>query len=154
MCLSILGMWLGHIPRLTPFTGAVQRRASSWENTILGGDSLPLEQAESDRLEVMTGTARQSELGEFLRARRSELSPRTVGLPEQGTRRRVVGLRREEVAQLASISTDYYTRLEQGRIQASAPVLQALVRVLHLSDDQRNYLLELAGKEGLRPRGR
>src|SRR5437660_8823258 len=87
----------------------------------------------------------QDELGAFLRARRSELSPSDVDLPEGGTRRRVAGLRREEVAQLAAISTDYYTRLEQGRIQPSAPVLASLARVLRLDDDQRTYLYEVAG---------
>ena len=57
----------------------------------------------------------QNELGAFLRTRRSELGPSDVDLHEGGTQRRVAGLRREEVAQLAAISTDYYTRLEQGR---------------------------------------
>jgi transcriptional regulator with XRE-family HTH domain len=102
----------------------------------------------------MTSSAHLKELGEFLKARRAELSPRTVGLPDSAAPRRVPGLRREEVAQLASISTDYYIRLEQGRMQPSAPVLQELVRVLHLSDDQRDYLYELAGKGGARPRRR
>src|SRR5216110_535935 len=87
----------------------------------------------------------QNELGAFLRARRSELSPSDVDLPEGGRQRRVAGLRREEVAQLAAISTDYYTRLEQGRIQPSAPVLASLARVLRLDDDQRTYMYELAG---------
>jgi len=94
----------------------------------------------------MTSDVPLNELGEFLKRRRSELSPRTVGLPETGAPRRGAGLRREEVAQLASISTDYYTRLEQGRMQASAPVLDALARVLHLDDDERGYLFQLAGK--------
>lgn len=94
----------------------------------------------------MTRDAHRNELGEFLKARRAELSPRTVGLPESGGPRRVAGLRREEVAQLASISTDYYTRLEQGRIQASAPVLGTLARVLHLDDDRHDGLFGLAGK--------
>lgn len=102
----------------------------------------------------MTSDAHLDELGEFLKARRSELSPRTVGLPDSGGPRRVPGLRREEVAQLASISTDYYTRLEQGRIQASTPVLGALAQALHLDDDQRDYLFGLAGKENARPRRR
>jgi transcriptional regulator with XRE-family HTH domain len=93
-----------------------------------------------------------NELGAFLNARRSELSPEQVGLPDRGPRRRVQGLRREEVALLAAISTDYYTRLEQGRIQASAPVLAELAAVLRLDDDQRAYLYELAGKEAKRPR--
>src|SRR5438046_5928834 len=87
----------------------------------------------------------QNELGALLRARRSELGPSDVDLPEGGRQRRVAGLRREEVAQLAAISTDYYTRLEQGRIQPSAPVLASLARVLRLDDDQRAYLYELAG---------
>src|SRR5213594_1959782 len=68
----------------------------------------------------------QNELGAFLRARRSELSPSDVDLPEGGRQRRVAGLRREEVAQLAAISTDYYTRLEQGRIGPSGPVPASL----------------------------
>lgn len=103
-------------------------------------------------LGTMSDNATANELGEFLKKRRSELSLRTVGLPETGGPRQVAGLRREEVAQLASISTDYYTRLEQGRIQASAPVLEALARVLHLDDDERGYLFQLAGKT--RPRTR
>ncbi|MFF2775983.1 helix-turn-helix domain-containing protein [Streptomyces sp. NPDC058052] len=90
--------------------------------------------------------SRPDELGAFLKARRAELSPGAVGLPETVGRRRVNGLRREEVALLAAISTDYYARIEQGRIQASSPVLYALARVLRLDDDQRAYLLELAGR--------
>jgi transcriptional regulator with XRE-family HTH domain len=92
-----------------------------------------------------------TELGEFLKARRAELTPRSVGLPG-GAVRRVPGLRREEVAMLAAISTDYYARLEQGRIQASEPVLDAVARVLDLDEDQRAYVFELAGKEPARPR--
>jgi hypothetical protein len=91
------------------------------------------------------------ELGAFLKARRSELSPAEVGIPVGGEARRVPGLRREEVALLASISTDYYTRLEQGRIQASAPVLGVLAKVLRLRDDQRQYLFALAGKNAVGP---
>ncbi|MFB7853216.1 MULTISPECIES: helix-turn-helix domain-containing protein [unclassified Streptomyces] len=100
----------------------------------------------------MTATVpRPDELGAFLKARRAELSPTAAGLPETGGRRRVSGLRREEVAVLAAISTDYYTRIEQGRIQASASVLHTLARVLHLDDDQRTYMLELAGRPPARP---
>ncbi len=102
----------------------------------------------------MTRNAHLNELGEFLKTRRAELSPRAVGLPETGGMRRVKGLRREEVAQLAAISTEYYTRLEQGRIQASGPVLSALSQVFRLDDDQRDYLFELAGKDQGRPRRR
>lgn len=94
----------------------------------------------------MNDTAHRQELGEFLRARRAEVSPETVGLRQAGIRR-VPGLRREEIAQLASISPDYYTRLEQGRMPASAAVLEALASILHLNDDQRTYMFELAGRQ-------
>ncbi|QUW84101.1 helix-turn-helix domain-containing protein [Streptomyces mirabilis] len=100
----------------------------------------------------MTSDAHVNELGAFLKEQRAELSPRTVGLPDTGGPRRVPGLRREEVALLAAISSDYYARLEQGRIQPSAPVLAALVRVLHLNNDQRDHLFELAGRQAARPR--
>jgi transcriptional regulator with XRE-family HTH domain len=95
----------------------------------------------------MTGDAHRSELGDFLQARRGELSPEDVGLPGAGHRRRVRGLRREEVAALASISTDFYTRLEQGRRRASVEVLSALAQVLRLSADERDYVFELSGRE-------
>jgi len=75
-------------------------------------------------------TARLKELGEFLKVRRAELSPDQMGLPDKKAVRRVPGLRREEVAMLAAISTDYDTQLERGRLQASAPVLEDLARVL------------------------
>lgn len=91
-----------------------------------------------------------NELGSFLKTCRSGLTPRRAGLPESGGQRRVAGLRREEVAQLASISTDYYTRVEQGRIRVSAPVLNTLADVLQLDDDQRTYLFSLAGKPSIR----
>ncbi|MEU6646846.1 helix-turn-helix transcriptional regulator [Saccharomonospora sp. NPDC046836] len=97
-------------------------------------------------------SAHLTELGSFLKARRDELSPDAFDLPDDGRVRRVAGLRREEVAKQAAISTDYYTRLEQGRIPPSESVLAALAPVLRLSDDQRDYLFELAGKEQARPR--
>ncbi|MFE2093139.1 helix-turn-helix domain-containing protein [Streptomyces sp. NPDC059460] len=102
----------------------------------------------------MSGTPHLNELGEFLKARRAQLSPRAAGLPDSGRPRRVAGLRREEVAQLAAISTDYYTRLEQGRLPASAPVLEAVAQALQLDDDQRSYLFSLAGRETAKPRRR
>src|SRR3954468_13317615 len=95
----------------------------------------------------MTGHAQRSELGDFLQARRGELSPDEVGLPDTGRRRRVRGLRREEVAALASISTDFYTRLEQGRRRASEEVLAAIARVLRLGKEERDYVFELSGRE-------
>ncbi|MEU6511232.1 helix-turn-helix transcriptional regulator [Streptomyces sp. NPDC046942] len=88
---------------------------------------------------------RLRELGGFLKARRAKLDPADVGLLDNGTRR-VTGLRREEVARLAAISTDYYTRVEQGRLLASGPVLEELARVLRLDEHERAYVYELAGK--------
>ena len=102
----------------------------------------------------MEPTGRPKELGDFLKARRAQLSPHDVGLPDPDARRRVAGLRREEVAQLAAISVDYLTRLEQGRVQASSSVLATLARALRLSDDQQSYVYELAGKAFRRPRRR
>ncbi|POX60432.1 transcriptional regulator [Streptomyces sp. Ru62] len=89
-------------------------------------------------------------LGTFLRARRAQLTPQQCGLPEAGSARRVAGLRREEAARLAAISVDYYTRLEQGRVRASAPVLATLARALRLDDDQQRYLYEVAGRSDAR----
>jgi len=98
----------------------------------------------------MAGDTKMNELGTFLKTRRAEVTPREAGIPDSSGTRRVPGLRREEVARLASISTDYYTRIEQGRIRASAPVLNIIADVLTLDDDQRRYLLSLAGKPAAR----
>jgi transcriptional regulator with XRE-family HTH domain len=85
-------------------------------------------------------------LGEFLRACRGRLRPADVGLPELTSRRRVEGLRREELAQLAGVSIDYYTRLEQGRNRTASPaVLCALAQALRLDDTGRAHLFDLAG---------
>ncbi|MFC4563984.1 helix-turn-helix transcriptional regulator [Nocardiopsis mangrovi] len=84
-------------------------------------------------------------MGDFLRSRRARIGPGDVGLPTYGTRRRVPGLRREELAHLAGVSVDYYVRLEQGRTGGvSDEVLEALARVLLLDDDERSYLFSLA----------
>jgi len=85
------------------------------------------------------------ELADFLRSRRERIAPADVGLPA-GSRRRTPGLRREEVAQLAFISTEYYTRLEQARApHPSREVLAQLARALRLSDAERTHLHHLAG---------
>ncbi len=110
------------------------------EGRILGGISPPVIRLAPATIEGMSDRAHPNELGAFLKARRAELTPREASLPDTGSHRRVPGLRREEVAQLAAISIDYYTRLEQGRIRASASVLAALARVLQLDEDQRTYL--------------
>jgi len=91
----------------------------------------------------------RAELAAFLRARRARLSPRQAGLPETGSpgRRRTPGLRRQEVAQLAGMSVDYYIRLEQGRgPHPSRQVLSALARALMLTADERDYLFRVAGE--------
>ena len=85
-----------------------------------------------------------SNLGEYLKVRRERLRPEDVGLPG-GSRRRVPGLRREEVALLAGISLEYYLRLEQGRDQhPSDQVLESLARALQLTADAETYLKKLA----------
>jgi len=85
------------------------------------------------------------ELGEFLRARRSVVTPADVGFPGAGGRR-VAGLRREEVAVLAGVSADYYARLEQGReTKPSGQVVDALARALRLDADARWHAYRLAG---------
>ena len=87
-----------------------------------------------------------SELGVFLRSRRARITPAEAGLPS-GPRRRVPGLRRDEVAQLAGASVEYYTELERGRgAQPSAQMLAALARALRLDADERDHLFLLAGR--------
>ncbi|GGO89633.1 helix-turn-helix transcriptional regulator [Wenjunlia tyrosinilytica] len=88
---------------------------------------------------------RRAELGDFLRSRRARLKPEDVGLTAYGNRRRVPGLRREELAQLAGVSVDYYIRLEQGRGQnVSEEVLDAVGRALALDADEHEHLRHLA----------
>ena len=83
-------------------------------------------------------------VAEFLRARREQLQPADVGLPDSG-RRRTPGLRREEVATLAGVSIDYLVRLEQGRDTKPSPsVIAALADALRLDDEQRRQLYTLA----------
>lgn len=95
----------------------------------------------------------RAELAAFLRRRRESVSPGDVGL-EAGRRRRTPGLRRQEVAQLAGMSVDYYIRLEQGRgPRPSRQMLSALSRALRLSDAERTYLHNVAGEEPARPAG-
>jgi transcriptional regulator with XRE-family HTH domain len=91
------------------------------------------------------------ELAAFLRTRRERLDPRDLGLPVRRQARRTPGLRREEVAELAGVSTDYIVRLEQARgLRPSADVVEALARALRLAPDERAYLFGLARQ---RPRG-
>ena len=93
-------------------------------------------------------------IGDFLRARRELVRPEDVGLPDLG-RRRVPGLRREELALLAGVSADYYVRLEQGRDRhPSEQVLEALARALQLDEDATAHLHELTRRTGPRRRAR
>ncbi|MFJ4641989.1 helix-turn-helix transcriptional regulator [Streptomyces bobili] len=88
---------------------------------------------------------RSTEIREFLRTRRARITPEQAGLAPHGGPRRVPGLRREEVAQLAGVSVDYYIRLERGRTQGvSEAVLEAVARALHLDDTERAHLFDLA----------
>jgi transcriptional regulator with XRE-family HTH domain len=96
-------------------------------------------------------TVNREELAGFLRARRARVSAREAGLPETG-RRRTPGLRRQEVAQLAGMSVDYYIRLEQGRgPRPSRQILSALARALMLNGDERDYLFRTAGEAPPQP---
>lgn len=104
---------------------------------------------DSVRGAVASGSRRAellAELGAFLRARRDRLQPEDVGLPRDGTRR-VRGLRREEVASLASVSVSLYAWLEQGRpVDVSPQVLDAICRALQLTPDERVHVRRLAGR--------
>ncbi|MBV7700178.1 helix-turn-helix domain-containing protein [Streptomyces sp. TRM70350] len=94
--------------------------------------------------QATSGLDRRTELREFLRSRRARLRPEDVGLPSYG-RRRVPGLRREELAQLAGVSYAYYARLEQGYGETmSAEVLDAVAHALRLSEEERDHLVRLA----------
>ncbi|AFC30687.1 hypothetical protein PM3016_3882 [Paenibacillus mucilaginosus 3016] len=95
----------------------------------------------------MEASHQRKAIGEFLKTRRSGLSPKQMGLPEGYTRRRTPGLRREEVAQLADVSVTWYTWLEQGReVSASAEVLDRLASALQMRPAEREYLYQLAGR--------
>ncbi|MDP9842994.1 helix-turn-helix domain-containing protein [Streptosporangium lutulentum] len=91
-------------------------------------------------------------IGEYLRARRELIRPEDVGLPDNG-HRRVPGLRRDELAMLAGVSTEYYTRLEQGRDRRPSPqVLDAIARALGLDEDATAHLRALGTPQGPRRR--
>ncbi|MFF1304012.1 helix-turn-helix domain-containing protein [Streptomyces sp. NPDC058307] len=101
-----------------------------------------------DMAEELPGSGsldRRAELSEFLRTRRARLKPEDVGLPDFGRHRRVPGLRREELAQLAGVSVAYYTRLEQGNGRnVSTEVLGSIARALRLTDAEHAHLEHLA----------
>ena len=97
----------------------------------------------------------RSEIREFLTSRRAKITPEQAGLPWYGENRRVPGLRREEVALLAGVSVDYYTRLERGNASGvSETVLAALARALQLDEAERAHLFDLARAAHAAPRRR
>lgn len=97
----------------------------------------------------MTRTSNKTELGDFLRSRRARIRPEDTGLPLFGGRRRVPGLRREEAAQLAGVSVDYYTRFEQGRAEnVSDAVLGAVAAALRLDAAETAHLTRLVRNAG------
>ena len=87
--------------------------------------------------------AGSSEISAFLSSRRAKISPEDAGVPTYGGTRRVPGLRREEIAHLAGISVDYYTRLERGKTSGSESVLYAIARALQLDDAETAHLIDL-----------
>jgi transcriptional regulator with XRE-family HTH domain len=87
----------------------------------------------------------RNEIRQFLTSRRARITPGQAGLPVYGANRRVPGLRREEVALLAGVSVDYYTRLERGNLSGvSEAVLDALAQALQLDEAERGHLFDLA----------
>lgn len=103
----------------------------------------------------MGQTEHRAEVREFLSSRRARITPEQAGLPAYGGKRRVKGLRREEVAMLAGVSVDYYVRMERGNLSgASEPVLDALARALQLDEAERDHLFALARASGQSPKRR
>ncbi|MGO4191144.1 helix-turn-helix domain-containing protein [Arthrobacter sp. YAF17] len=96
---------------------------------------------------------RKDEIRDFLISRRAKISPEQAGIPRYGELRRVPGLRREEVAELAGVSADYYTRLERGSIRGvSEAVLEAVAAALQLDEAERTHLMDLARTVNTPPR--
>ena len=101
--------------------------------------------SEHSRARSLDTVDQRQNIREFLTSRRARLKPEDVGLPALGSRRRVKGLRREEVAMLAGVSVDYYARLERGYLSgASEAVIDSLGRALRLNDAEFQHLLDLA----------
>jgi transcriptional regulator with XRE-family HTH domain len=122
--------------QLTPFAGAKGVPADPGTSKA----SLPGQ----DRRSV-NDVDNRTEIRDFLTSRRGKIAPEQAGLPAYGGRRRVSGLRREEVALLAGVSVDYYTRLERGDLKGvSETVLDAVADALHLDEPERAHLINLA----------
>jgi transcriptional regulator with XRE-family HTH domain len=109
------------------------------------------------REHTVKGMDSRNEIRDFLTSRRARITPEQAGLPAYGGNRRVAGLRREEVALLAGVSIDYYTRLERGKATGvSESVLEGLARALQLDEAERAHLFDLvrAASTATRPRRR
>jgi transcriptional regulator with XRE-family HTH domain len=115
----------------------------AWEVGLRGVSARPPLRRPSRR--TVVGVDNRAEIRQFLATRRAKLTPEQVGLPAGGGTRRVPGLRREEVAVLAGVSTDWYIRLEKGHISGvSEDVLDAVARALQLDEAERAHLFDLA----------
>src|ERR1700761_9238727 len=135
--------------------GPVRRQAALFPGAVSGGVTGPLWPAACSSDPGQTGVmARErqrddsgTELGRFLYARRTQITPAEVGFTPGAGRRRIPGLRREEVAALAGVSIDYYTRLERGKETRPSPaVADALARALKLDPDEHEHLRALAAR--------
>nr|WTB28769.1 helix-turn-helix transcriptional regulator [Streptomyces sp. NBC_00830] len=128
--------------RATPFGASGAYGASG---TAAAGDTATVTASAATSSGTADPLDRRAELVEFLRTRRARLKPEDVGLPALGRHRRVPGLRREELAQLAGVSVAYYTRLEQGNGRnVSTEVLDSIARALRLTDAEHAHLNHLA----------
>jgi transcriptional regulator with XRE-family HTH domain len=126
--------------------------AATREMTLIGVLAAP--PCKAGTLRTVDSVASRKEIREFLTTRRARITPEQAGLRHYGGRRRVSGLRREEVALLANISVEYYTQLERGTVRGvSEDVLEAIARALQLDDVERTHLFDLVRAAKRRPAG-
>jgi transcriptional regulator with XRE-family HTH domain len=117
---------------------------------VAGNDRTPQLDSDAPSVDVVD---QRTDVRDFLTSRRARITPQQAGLSIYGGNRRVAGLRREEVALLADVSIDYYTRLERGNLQGvSESVLDALARALQLDEAERNHLFDRARAANATPR--
>ena len=122
-------------------------------SVVPGNGSTP--QARRPRFYPGASWTHRKDIRDFLTSRRARITPERAGLPAYGGNRRVAGLRREEVALLAGVSVDYYTRLERGNLTGvSESVLHAVAAALQLDDAEREHLFDLARAANATPRTR